>query len=130
MAMNSAKRIRRIGLAAVGLAATGVMVFGAIVGLIVTRVIRTVGLSFVDRFLGACFGLARGALLCIAMLIALTAFGPHSETGSRPDAVVHSRIAPWLLEASRVGVAIAPMELKQTFRKYYAEVRQSWKQRT
>jgi len=108
----------------------GVMVLGGIIGLIVSRLVKTIGLSFVDRTLGAAFGLVRGTLLCIAMLIALTAFGPHADSGTTPTAVVHSRIAPWLLEASRVGVAIAPMELKQSFRKYYAEVQQMWKNRS
>jgi len=41
--------------------------------------------------------------------------------------VIHSQIAPWLLEASRYGVAIAPMELKQSFRKYYGQIQELWR---
>jgi membrane protein required for colicin V production len=106
-----------------------VMLLGALVGWVVSRFVKTIGLSFVDRLLGGLFGLIRGVILCIAMLIALTAFGPHGETDTVPEGVLHSRIAPWLLEASEYGVAIAPMELKQTFRKYYTEVKEMWKQR-
>jgi len=119
--------IRGANLIGFFLVVVAVMVLGALVGLTISRFVKTIGLSFVDRLLGATFGLARGTLLCIAVLIALTAFGPHADSGATPDAVVHSRVAPWLLEASRVGVAVAPMELKQTFRKYYAEVQQMWK---
>jgi hypothetical protein len=45
------------------------------------------------------------------------AFGPRAESNTAPAAVVHSRIAPYILEASDMFVAIAPMELKASFRK-------------
>ena len=111
------------------LVVVGVMLLGSLVGLVVSRFLKTIGLSFVDRFFGACFGLVRGLLLSIALLTAVTAFGPHADSGSVPEAVVHSQIAPWLLEASRYGVAIAPMDLKQSFRKYYGQVKELWRQK-
>lgn len=105
----------------------GVMVFGAMVGWVISRFLKTIGLSFADRFFGACFGLVRGLFLSVALLTAVTAFGPHVDSGTAPQAVVHSQIAPWLLEASRYGVAIAPMELKQSFRKYYGQIQELWR---
>jgi membrane protein required for colicin V production len=47
------------------------MIAGALVAWILRSAVRAVGLGFVDRFLGALFGVARGAL--IAVLFALIA---------------------------------------------------------
>lgn len=107
------------------LVVVGVMTAGALVGWTVNRFLRTIGLSFFDRALGAAFGLLRGVLFAMALLTAFTAFGPRAENGSEPSAVLHSRIAPWVLEASRYFVAIAPMELKVSFRKHYDEMRKA-----
>jgi len=100
-----------------------VLLVGSLIGWIVSRFLRTVGLSFFDRLLGAAFGFARGLLITIAVLTAVMAFGPRAENNPTPEAVVHSRIAPWVLEASRWFVAIAPMELKQSFRERYSQVK-------
>ena len=98
-----------------------VIVAGSLIGRIVRRFLRTVGLSFFDRTLGAGFGLLRGLLIAVALLTAFTAFGPPAVNGSEPDAVLHSRIAPYVLDASHYVVAIAPMDLKNTFGKQYSE---------
>ncbi len=106
-----------------GIVVIGVLIAGSLVGWIVSRFIRTIGLSFFDRLLGAVFGFLRGLLVTMAILTAYTAFGPHGEKDSAPSAVVHSRIAPRILEASHLFVAIAPMELKQSFGKGYDDIR-------
>ena len=95
---------------------------GALIAWIVSRFIRTIGLSFFDRLLGAGFGLLRGLLITISILTAFMAFGPRSDGDSTPAAVLHSQIAPYILEASRWFVAIAPMDLKQNFRQRYSQV--------
>lgn len=104
-----------------------VLIAGGVVGWIVSRFLRTIGLSFFDRLLGALFGLVKGLLIAIAFLTAYTAFGPAAEPSEgssvTPQAVLHSRIAPYILEASHVFVAIAPMELKQSFGKQYSEIK-------
>jgi membrane protein required for colicin V production len=106
----------------------GVMIVGGMLGWIVNRFLRTIGLSFFDRLLGAGFGLLRGLVVAIALLTAYMAFGPQVDTGQGParfadQAMLHSRIAPWVLDASHLFVAIAPMELKASFLKQYAEVK-------
>ena len=105
------------------LVVVAVLLAGALLAWIVGRFLRTVGLSFFDRLLGAAFGLLRGLLITIAVLTAVMAFGPRSESSPVPEAMVHSRIAPYILEASRWFVAIAPMELKQSFQERYSQVR-------
>ena len=108
----------------------GVLVLGSLVAWIVGRFLRTVGLSFFDRLLGAAFGLLRGGMIAVALLTAFMAFGPHVGTDSAPPAVVHSKIAPYVLEASRVAVALAPPDLKQSFRKYYTKVKETLEKTT
>jgi membrane protein required for colicin V production len=105
----------------------GTVILGAMLGWLVNRFLRTIGLSFFDRLLGAVFGLARGVLIAMAVLTALLAFGPLIEAGTTPSAVLNSRIAPYVLEASRLFVSIAPMELKATFRKQYTQVKSAWR---
>jgi membrane protein required for colicin V production len=100
-----------------------VLTAGAIVGWIVKRFLHVVGLSFFDRLMGAIFGLARGALIAAALLTAWMAFGSRAEGQTAPATVLNSKIAPYLLEASRVFVSIAPMDLKAGFRKQYEQVK-------
>jgi len=99
-----------------------VLLVGAMVGWMVKRFLSVVGLSFFDRLLGACFGLVRGVLVAIALLTAYIAFGPRSDPKTAPGAVVHSQIAPYLMDASNIFVDVAPMELKRKFRDVYDQV--------
>jgi membrane protein required for colicin V production len=115
----------------------GVMLCGNFLGWIVSRFLKTIGLSFPDRLLGAAFGLLKGLIVSIALLTAFVAFGPVVEqsveqsdnktvngtSGTRASAVLHSQIAPYILEASHWAVAIAPMELKSSFQSEYARVK-------
>jgi membrane protein required for colicin V production len=100
-----------------------VMMLGGIVGWIINRFLRTIGLSFFDRLLGAAFGLVRGMLVAIALLTAYLSFGPEVDSRTVSASVLHSRIAPYVLDASHLVVAIAPMELKSSFAKQYAQVK-------
>jgi membrane protein required for colicin V production len=100
-----------------------VLLAGGMIGWIVNRFLRTVGLSFFDRVLGAAFGLVRGVLVAMALLTAFMAFGPNVDARTASSSVVHSQIAPWVLSASHAFVAIAPMELKSSFRQQYAQVK-------
>jgi membrane protein required for colicin V production len=52
-----------------------VLVVGALIGFVVSRMLRAIGLGFLDRFLGAVFGLARGLIIVVffVLLAGLTA---------------------------------------------------------
>jgi membrane protein required for colicin V production len=100
-----------------------VLLCGALLGRIVNHFLRTVGLSFVDRLLGAAFGLVRGLLITIALLTAYLAFGPHVDSKTVSTSMLHSRIAPYVLDASHLFVSIAPMELKSSFQKDYPQAK-------
>jgi membrane protein required for colicin V production len=101
----------------------GVLILGAILGRVLGRLMKVAGLSFVDRLLGAGFGAARGLLISIALVLALLAFTPGK---SPPNAVVHSKVAPYVIDAARVCAAVAPHELKDGFRKSYEQVKTIW----
>lgn len=101
-----------------------VLIFGGIVSAIVGRFLRVTGLSFVDHFLGAVFGLLQGALISVALLMGVMAF---SKDGKPPRAVEESRVAPYVSQAARVFAAMAPNELKEGFHKSYAQAKDAWR---
>ena len=46
-----------------------VLVIGALIGFLLSRLVRSVGLGFLDRALGAIFGLARGLLVAVLFVL-------------------------------------------------------------
>jgi membrane protein required for colicin V production len=102
---------------------TGVLLAGVLVNYLVGKFLKATGLSFFDHLLGALFGLARGFLLCVALIFAMMAF---SQAARPPEAVVGSRLAPYVLHGARVAAAMAPHEIKESFRKRYAQARGVW----
>jgi membrane protein required for colicin V production len=100
-----------------------VMMAGTLTSFAVGKLLRVTGLSFFDHLLGAVFGLLRGSLIAVALMLGILAF---SSDGKAPQVVVHSRLAPYLVEAAHLFASIAPHELKQDFRRTYAEVREVW----
>jgi membrane protein required for colicin V production len=101
----------------------GVLLLGALLGRVLGKLMKAAGLSFVDRLLGAGFGVVRGLLISIALVLALLAFTPGK---SPPNAVVNSRVAPYVIDAARLVAAAAPHELKDGFRKSYEQVKSIW----
>ena len=103
----------------------GVLLLGTLISFAAGRLLKLSGLSVSDHLLGACFGLARGLFICIALFMAVLAFVP--ETGSKaPDALVRSRTAPYLASAARVFAALAPHEIHEGFGKTYTRARNAW----
>ncbi len=102
----------------------GVLVLGGVVSYVVGRFLRVTGLSFFDHVLGAAFGLVRGTLIAVALIMGIVAFSP---AGRAPESVVNSHIAPYVADGARVFVAMAPHDLKEGFRSTYAQVKAAWK---
>jgi membrane protein required for colicin V production len=101
----------------------GVMVLGSMVSFAAGRVLKVTGLSVFDHMLGAGFGLLRGLLFAVAIVMGVMAF---SRGDGPPEAIVHSQIAPYVVDAARVFASIAPHDLKEGFRKSYAQVKSAW----
>jgi membrane protein required for colicin V production len=102
----------------------GVMLLGSLISHVVGRFLRVTGLRFVDHALGAGFGVLRGLLVAVALVTGIMAFSTDAD--HPPQAIVHSRVAPYVVDAARVIVAMAPHELKEGFRRTYAQVKEAW----
>jgi len=92
----------------------GVLILGGILSAVVSRLLRTVGLSMIDRLLGAAFGLIRGLLFGFGFVTLLLAFLPGGKAGKPPSAVIQSRLAPHLMELSRLVAPLAPDGWKES----------------
>jgi membrane protein required for colicin V production len=87
----------------------GVMILAGVAGRIVRWMMRKVGLSGLDRALGAALGLVRGALIVAVVLTGMTAFTPTSKW------LEGSQYAPYFLVVGRAAVWIAPAQLRSQF---------------
>ena len=89
------------------LIAIGVMLLAAIFGRMMHSAAHAVGLGFFDRLGGAAFGLARGCLVGVAILMAVTAFIPSA------DWLKNSRLTPYFLEGAHAVSFVVPHDLEQ-----------------
>ena len=86
------------------LAAT--MIVATLLGKIVRRTVSAVGLGFMDRLGGALFGLLRGALLAVTLLLAVTAFLPTAPW------IRTSKLTPYFLRAAHAVSFVMPTDLQ------------------
>ncbi len=100
----------------------GVQAAGGALGWILAKLLKTVGLSWMDRVLGFAFGLLKGALAGVILVMALSAF----SIKPLPESVAGSRLAPVLVEAGRVTALLAPKELRDGFDRSYQHLRRFW----
>ena len=95
-----------------------VVVLSGIAGKVTRWMMKEAGLSWVDRMLGAAFGLLRGMVMVTVMVVAATSFSPESQwlKGSQLSGyfVVGGRFAAWL----------APEELRTKFKEGVEALRQ------
>jgi len=60
------------------------------------------------------------------VITALVAFALAAAANSVPAAVAHSRILPYIVEASSFLVALAPREMKDGFQHHYEQLKSFW----
>ena len=84
-----------------------VMVLSTLLGKALNRTAHAIGLGFFDRLLGAVFGLARGCLFGVAILMAVAAFLPHSAW------IANSRLSPYFLAGVHAVSFVVPHDLQQ-----------------
>jgi membrane protein required for colicin V production len=101
----------------------GVVLAGSLLSFVLGKFLKVTGLSIFDHTLGAGFGLVRGTLIAVALIMGVMAF---SQGGKPPESVVNSRMAPYLVRCAQVFAAMAPHELKEGFHKTYAEAKSAW----
>lgn len=97
---------------------------GALIGWALNKMMKTVGLGWLDRVLGAGFGVLKAALVGIALALVLTAF---PLGGKSPQMLRESRLAPWLADAAMVLSYATPHEIKTSFAKTYEHLQEFWR---
>jgi membrane protein required for colicin V production len=102
----------------------GIVVAGAIVGRLLGAIFKWIGLSWVDRLLGAGFGVVRGALVAVALTTVLLAFAPSPP----PPSIVESRFLPYVVDASNVLSLATPHQVKDAFRDTRDRVKHIWEE--
>jgi membrane protein required for colicin V production len=78
-----------------------------VLGRALRRSLRTVGMGTFDRILGVGFGFARGCLIGITLLIALSSFAPQSPI------IVRSVLRPYLFTVAHEVSFLIPDYLQQ-----------------
>ncbi|MGH9630835.1 MAG: CvpA family protein [Bryobacteraceae bacterium] len=100
----------------------GILGAGALISMALARLFHWVGLTWLDRLLGGAFGFVRGTVIAVMIMMVILAFTPKRP----PVALLESRIAPYVIEASHLLSSITPFELKEGFRRSYEQVKKIW----
>lgn len=96
----------------------GIVVLGEVITGMVVKFIHMADLVWLDRILGAAFGVVRGLLFGAIMIWGLMAFLPV-----QPKLVLsESRLAPCVMDAARRVADASPDDVKRTFRQSYREL--------
>jgi membrane protein required for colicin V production len=82
------------------------MLLATLLGKLLSKTASAIGLGFLDRLGGAVFGLLRGAVLALALLLAVTAFLPAGTW------IQTSLLAPYFLRANHAVSFVMPSELQ------------------
>ncbi|MGH9523846.1 MAG: CvpA family protein [Terriglobales bacterium] len=87
-----------------------VTLLASAIGRLVRASMKEVGLRWFDRVLGGVFGLVRGLVVVMVLVLAVAWFAPQSPF------LTNSRTAPYLLVGARAAVWLAPTEVRMQFR--------------
>jgi membrane protein required for colicin V production len=90
--------------------AFAVMLAAGIIGRLIRWSMRTIGLGWADRLLGAAFGLLKGAVLVTLGVMVLVAFWPGSNV------LQGSRLGPYFVAAARETTVGSPSGLREKVR--------------
>jgi membrane protein required for colicin V production len=102
-----------------------ISLMGAIVGRLLAKFFKWVGLSWFDRLLGGAFGVVRGVIVAVALVTVLLAFAPSPP----PSSVVDSKLLPYMVSASDFFAAMTPHEIKDAFRDAKEKAEKIWSER-
>ena len=86
-----------------------VLMVAGIAGRVARSVMKEVGLSGIDRFLGAVLGLMKSVLVVAIVLTAVAAFAPAARW------LDGSELAPYFLVGGRAAIWLAPPEMRHRF---------------
>ncbi len=96
----------------------GISILGSVIAGMLAKFIRSLDLVWLDRVLGAGFGVVNGLLTCTIVIWGIMAFFPV-----QPKLMLsQSRLAPCVMDAARRVAEASPDEVKRTFRQSYREL--------
>ena len=95
---------------------------GGLIGNLLARLFKWTGLSWLDRIMGAGFGVVRGGVAAVAFVSVLMAFTPRPM----PAWMTGSLLLPYAIDASNVLASLAPRALKEPVRESVDEIRRAW----
>jgi len=95
---------------------------GGLIGMLLSKLFKWTGLSWLDRLMGAGFGFVRGGLAAVAFVSVLLAFTPRPV----PTWMTGSFLLPYAIDTSNVLASLAPRALKDPVRDTVREIRQAW----
>ena len=100
----------------------GVMIVGSLVGWVVARFFKGIGLAWLDHLLGGAAGLIRGALLVAISVALVLAFTPIPA----PEYINQSRVLPYATSVSAAIVQMAPQQIREGFTQQLDKLKQLW----
>jgi membrane protein required for colicin V production len=98
------------------------VLLGALIGKLLAKLLKWTGLSWLDRLMGAGFGLVRGSIAAVAFVAILLAFTPKPV----PNWMTGSYLLPYAIDASNIVASLAPRLLKDSVRETAREVHEAW----
>src|SRR5580658_153477 len=96
----------------------------SLAGRVARRLMKEVGLSGFDRFLGGLLGVVKGCLMVAVILMGMTAFTPTSKL------LAKSELAPYFQAIGNAAMWAAPAELRARFKDGLNLLKQAQKQLT
>ena len=98
------------------------VLMGALIGKLLAKLLKWTGRSWLDRMMGAGFGLVRGVVAAVAFVSILLAFTPRPI----PNWMTGSLLLPYAIDASNMVATLAPRALKNSVRETVSEMHQLW----
>jgi membrane protein required for colicin V production len=99
-----------------------VLIAGALAARAISGFFKLVGLSGIDRLMGAGFGLVRGSLVAAASVAVLIAATPRPV----PNWMSGSVLLPYALGASDLASSLAPQGVKDSVSGSIGEIKKAW----
>jgi membrane protein required for colicin V production len=100
----------------------GVMIAGSLLGWVVARFFRWIGLGWLDHLLGGAAGLLRGALLVAITVALVLAFTPLPA----PGFINQSKVLPYATSVSAAIAQLAPLQIREGFSQQMEQLKQLW----
>ncbi len=103
--------------------AIGIMIVAGLVGRLIRWAVRSVGLGWADRFMGALFGLLKGCVIVTLGVMACAAFLPRTTW------LEESRLVPYFLSVAHQSAVVTPYAFGERIRngvKLIREAQPDW----